>query len=312
VQDDITHATATAEHDRTHATTEIPRAIETAVTTETSRAVETDAALAPSAEARVPRPVSYVSVPPAVWALARGIAAVLGETMPPPIRTITRVVDRLGPDRARALLGQALTSEASGGVVLPDGRRRTPGGTFLFLVRTAPDLSPADRAYIFPKAAYHAQGAGRGTSASASPAPTASAPLVWTDDTYRALAQQLQQDNAGRATTVKITVIGRPGTAVEQGQAVVLALTSETVPDLPTGRGCRSRPPARATPSSSPASRGARWPRPSPPTPRMPPSSRATPPSTRAWRASPSTPPAPPPSVCKRPSAPLRRRHHES
>jgi len=34
---------------------------------------------------------------------------------------------------------------------------------------------------------------------------------------------------------VKITVIGRPGTAVEQGQAVVLALVSEKVPDLPKG-----------------------------------------------------------------------------
>ncbi len=153
----------------------------------------------------------------------------------PPIRIITRIVDRLGPDRARALLGQALTSEASGGLLLPDGRRRTPGGTFLFLVRTAPDLSTDDRAYIFPKAGYHAQGAGRGTPTPASPAPAAPAPLVWTDDTYRALTQQLQQDKPGRATTVKITVIGRPGTAVEQGQAVVVALVSEKVPDLPKG-----------------------------------------------------------------------------
>ncbi len=185
--------------------------------------------------AEVPRPVSYVSVPPDVWALARGIAAVLGETLPPPIRTITRVVDRLGADRARALLGQALTIEASGGVLLPDGRRRTPGGTFLFLVRTAPDLSPDDRASIFLKAGYHAQGAGRGTPTPASPAPAAPAPLVWTDDTYRTLAQQLQQDTPGRATAVKITVIGRPGTAVEQGQAIVVALTSEKVPDLPKG-----------------------------------------------------------------------------
>ena len=232
MQDDITHATATVEHDRTHATTEIPRAIETAVTTETSRAVETDAALAPSAEARAPRPVSYMSVPPAVWALARGIAAVLGETLPPPIRTITRVVDRLGPDRARALLGQTLTSEASGGVLLPDGHRRTPGGTFLFLVRTA-DLSTDDRAYIFPKAGYQAQGVGRGTPALATLTPPA--PLAWTDETYRALAQQLQQDTPGRATAVKITVIGRPGTTIEQGQAIVVALTSEKVPDLPKG-----------------------------------------------------------------------------
>jgi len=52
---------------------------------------------------------------------------------------------------------------------------------------------------------------------------------VWTDDTYRALAQQLQQHNEGRATAVKITVIGRPGTAVEQGQAVVVGLVLMTV-----------------------------------------------------------------------------------
>jgi hypothetical protein len=30
------------------------------------------------------RPSSYAFVPPDVWALARGIAAVLGETLPPP------------------------------------------------------------------------------------------------------------------------------------------------------------------------------------------------------------------------------------
>jgi len=228
VQDDITHATPTVEHDITTVTTEIPLVTETAVATETAAAVATVAA------ARSPRPVSYVSVPPDVWALARGIAAVLGETMPPPVRTITRVVDRLGPDRARALLGQALTIEASGGVLLPDGRRRTPGGTFLFLVRTAPDLSTDDRASIFPKAGYHARGAGSATPASATPTPAAPAPVAWTDDTYRTLTQQLQHD-VGRLTTVKITVIGRPGTAVDQGQAVVLALTSEKVPDLPKG-----------------------------------------------------------------------------
>ncbi len=228
MQDDITHATPTVEHDITTVTTEIPLVTETAVATETAAAVATVAA------ARSPRPVSYVSVPPDVWALARGIAAVLGETMPPPVRTITRVVDRLGPDRARALLGQALTIEASGGVLLPDGRRRTPGGTFLFLVRTAPDLSTDDRASIFPKAGYHARGAGSATPASATPTPAAPAPVAWTDDTYRTLTQQLQHD-VGRLTTVKITVIGRPGTAVDQGQAVVLALTSEKVPDLPKG-----------------------------------------------------------------------------
>ena len=235
---DIIMATTAEERDRTNAVTgeagEASAAPRVAVpTTDTTTEAETSRGEVPEAAAR--RPVSYASVPPDVWALARGIAVVLGETLPPPVRIITRAVDRLGPDRARALLGQALTSEASGGLVLPDGRRRTPGGTFLFLVRTAPDLSTDDRAYIFPKAGYHAQGAGRGTPTPASPAPAAPAPLVWTDDTYRALTQQLQQDKPGRATAVKITVIGRPGTAVEQGQAVVVVLVSEKVPDLPKG-----------------------------------------------------------------------------
>ncbi len=34
---------------------------------------------------------------------------------------------------------------------------------------------------------------------------------------------------------MKITVIGRPGAAIEQGQAVAVALVSEKVPDLPKG-----------------------------------------------------------------------------
>ncbi len=173
---------------------------------------------------------------PGEWRATQEIATALGETARGPLGQVGRVVGRLGADRARAVLTRTQEIEAAGGLLLPDGsRRRTPGGTFLFLVRTAPDLSTDDRASIFPKAGYHAQGAGRGTPTPASPAPAAPAPLVWTDDTYRALTQQLQQDKPGRATTVKITVIGRPGTAVEQGQAIVLALVSEKVPDLPKG-----------------------------------------------------------------------------
>ncbi len=178
-------------------------------------------------------PVSYAFVPPDVWALARGIAAVLGETMPPPIRLITRAVDRLGPDRARALLGQTLTVEAQGGLTLPDGRRRTLGGVFFYLVRTSDAISHEDKDDIFPRQGGHPKRAG-GSGTPAVPASAAPAPVVWTDETFRALARQLQQD-PGRATTVKITVIGRPGAAVEQGQAVAVALTSEKVPSLPRG-----------------------------------------------------------------------------
>ena len=215
MEHDITDMAA-AQHDSTTATTE---------------GAATPAA---ASEGHALRPVSYVSVSPNVWALARAVAAVLDESMPPAIRTITRAVDRLGPARARAVLGQALTVEAQGGLTLPDGRRRTPGGVFFYLVRTSDAISREDKDYIFPRqGGYPTRAGGSGTPAA--PAPAAPAPVAWTDETFRALAQQLQQDNTGRATTVKITVIGRPGTAVEQGQAVALALTSEKVPDLPKG-----------------------------------------------------------------------------
>jgi len=65
----------------------------------------------------------------------------------PPTRTITRAVDRLGPARARALLGQALTVEAQGGLTLPDGHRRTPGGVFFHLVRTSDAISWENKDY---------------------------------------------------------------------------------------------------------------------------------------------------------------------
>ncbi len=87
----------------------------------------------------------------------------------------------------------------------PDGHRRTPGGVFFYLVRTSDAISREDKDDIFPRQGGHPRRA---------PA-AAPAPVTWTDETFRALAQQLQQDNTGRATTVKITVIGRPGTAVE-------------------------------------------------------------------------------------------------
>jgi len=266
--------------------------------------VPTTEAEAPTIAAAMRPPVSYAFVPPDVWALVRAFAVVLGETMPPPIRLITRAVDRLGPERARALLGQALTVEAQGGLTLPDGHRRTPGGVFFYLVRASDEISREDKDDIFPcQSGRPMRAGGNGTPASATPAPA-----VWTDATFRALAPQLQHDT-GRATTVKITVIGRPAAAVEHGQASPSRSRARRRRTCP--RGCPRRPLARATPSSSPASSGRRSPRPSPPTPRTRPSSRATPPSIRAWRASPSTLPAPPPRARRPPSALRQRQRHE-
>jgi len=182
-----------------------------------------------------PRPIAppRPRLEPEDWRATQEIAAQLGETERGPLGQVGRVVDRLGADRARAFLTRTQEIEVAGGLMLPDGsRRRTPGGVFFHLVRANDTLSREDRVYIFPPQS----GRKKATGNNVPPAP-ASAPATWADDDYRRVmaALQLQLDNPGRASIVKITVIGRPGAAVEQGQAVALVLTSEKVPDLPKG-----------------------------------------------------------------------------
>lgn len=231
---DILRATTAEERDITNAVTGEAGEASAAplVAVPTTDTTEADAEIS-RGEAAVARPVSYASVPPDVWALARAVAVVLGETMPPPIRIITRIVDRLGPDRARAFLGQALTVEAQGGLTLPDGTRRTPGGVFFFLVRTSAEVSREDKAYIFPRYGGRPVQAG-GVGASAPSPPPLPPPAAWTDDDYRALNQHLH-DEIGRATTVTITVIGRPAKVLDRGQVIVLSLRQDTAPSLPKG-----------------------------------------------------------------------------
>jgi len=178
---------------------------------------------------------------PEEWWATQEIAAQLGETERGPLGQVGRVVGRLGTDRARAFLTRTQEIEEAGGLMLPDGsRRRTPGGVFFHLVRTDDNLTREDRTYIFPSQ-FDRNGrrtrAGGDTQPTPTPAPAvapAPQPATWTDDDYRRVMAALQQE-IGRATTVKITVIGRPGTTVEQGAAIALALMSEKVPALPKG-----------------------------------------------------------------------------
>ncbi len=70
--------------------------------------------------------------------LARVIADQLGETEPEPCYTLRLALLLLGRKRVQALVDKALAIEESGGQLTLDGkRRRTPGGTFFFLLRKA-------------------------------------------------------------------------------------------------------------------------------------------------------------------------------
>jgi len=131
-------------------------------------------------------------------------------------------VRHLGEERVAALLAEALALQAAGGEPLPDGSRaRTVGGIFFRLVRHR--ASARERAAIFWPDARPAR---RAKSADAD------APFTWED--YAAIAPTLM-NGAGEATTVKITVIGRPKQVQAKGDVVLVPLVSEKLPTLPKG-----------------------------------------------------------------------------
>jgi hypothetical protein len=152
--------------------------------------------------------------------LVAEIAAQLRETEAFPLRQIARAVATLGEERVRAFVAEALAIEEQGGLMLPDGsRRRTLGGVFFHLVRQG--VTRDERRAIFPYVA----GGQQGRSA------TEEAPFTWED--YPAVLAQLGKP--GEATTVKLTVIGRPNSVAERGPVVLVGLRSEKAPSLPKG-----------------------------------------------------------------------------
>jgi len=108
-----------------------------------------------------------------------------------------------------------------------ESRRRTPGGVFFHLMRA--NIEHKEWYRIFrPQTTGHDKG-----TSGAGKAPTMGAtPFDWT--TFGAIATEAMS-SAGEATTVKLTVIGRPGKIVERGDVALVAMRSEKAPSLPKG-----------------------------------------------------------------------------
>jgi len=164
--------------------------------------------------------------------IAGEIAAQFGETEVEPKRLIGRALRNLGEERVRAFVVQALEVEATGGLMLPDGsRRRTPGGVFFHLMRSGIDKK-ASRKIFWSHTTPQSQGTQR-TTLGAGPATDAGAtPFDWA--TFGTAATAAMSE-AGEATTVKLTVIGRPDKIVERGDVALVGMRSEKVPSLPKG-----------------------------------------------------------------------------
>jgi len=185
-----------------------------------------------------------MSNPNPITSTAATIADQLGETHAGARATIWRCVRTLGPDRAQAFVAQALDVEANGGMLIPDGsRRRTLGGIFFYLVRTQVSDEEAmqiNRAWRWQQ--WKQRQPKKPNAATTTPAPPSLPPFVW-DEAAPIIAELMA--NIGEASTVKITVIGRPAQVVERQGVIILALRSTKPPTLPKGL-----PPLPATPTN--------------------------------------------------------------
>jgi len=116
--------------------------------------------------------------------------------------------------------------ETSDEMMLPNrSRRRTPGGVFFYLLGT--DVGQKEWCWIF-----RLQTTGHGAQGADQTMATEATPFDWA--TFGTAATEAMS-NAGEATTVKLTVIGKPGTVVERGDVVLVAMRSEKAPSFPKG-----------------------------------------------------------------------------
>jgi len=162
------------------------------------------------------------------------------EQRPEVRRSIRRVTVTLGVQATWALVQEAQAVEAEGGMYARDGRRRTLGGVFFQLVER--DMSPEEWKGLGNPLAWQrvalARALQRGETwplepprplikppkAIGEPSDAEIAAAVWAE------RQQIYEelvDDKGRATNVRITLVGRPA-KIKERQNVVVALLEQT------------------------------------------------------------------------------------
>lgn len=156
--------------------------------------------------------------------LVQELAAQLGETEGQPIKQLSAIVKYCGADFARQILQETLAVEAKGGLMVKSGaRRRTPGGVFFHLARQ--QMTGQQRRKIF--------GAPKKEGTPSPPPPPPLPPFDWSE---RVSIISPLIEESGKASTVKITLIGRPGKIETRKDLVITAMThSAGAATLPKG-----------------------------------------------------------------------------
>ena len=165
------------------------------------------------------------------------IADRLGEVNPHAIIQISRLYQCLGTDSIWNMIEETERIEAEGGMLIPDGSgRRTRAGVFFFQARQ--HLSSEEWGQIRrPKPPKNPDAPEPPPTVSV-PRPPKTPPPVVATITWetRTILRDIVRAGQGRATSVKVTVIGRPASVVERGNTVILMLThGGPLPAMPKG-----------------------------------------------------------------------------
>jgi hypothetical protein len=171
--------------------------------------------------------------------LAQQIAETLGETDKKPRAQITAIIERCGIEFAQQLLQETQTIQAQGGMMLADqSRQRTLGGIFFYLARKQ---VPRDLVkVIFP--GYSDPNNRSKPEAASADAPNSLVRFNW-DERLSIIQPLLEQQ--GVLTTVKVTLVGRPGKIDNSHKDLIITTMSYTLKTA-------SLPKGVPTPSSKP------------------------------------------------------------
>lgn len=154
---------------------------------------------------------------------ATDIATQLDEPTGHVIKQIERIIENLGEATAYESLAKAQALLAEGGILTQDGKRkRTPAGTYFFLVRG--NITAAQHIAIWPE--HRLPGHLR-------PPKYKPPRLPWSE--ARPLIASALLDPEGTAMSVKLTLIGRPGRIIEKEHVVITTLVSQITPSIPRG-----------------------------------------------------------------------------
>lgn len=167
---------------------------------------------APSAEALSADQISQ---------LAKQVADALDETSAQPIKQIGQLIEKCGWSFVEAILRETETTEAAGGLLTQDRkRRRSKGGVFFYLAKGR--MAPKLRSQIFPNF-------GKGGDGTIAPPG-----IAWGD---RIAPMQALGDEAGQISGLTVTLTGRPGKLHIDGSSVMTVMEQRAVKAPPYPKG---------------------------------------------------------------------------